>query len=126
MLYFCSNPENPKNGFTAKDYLNMAQTIAIALAVLTGTITAGMAYRSHQIKEVDSTNKRFNEAVNALVDENKYISMQGVRALERLARNAPNKHERQAVVRMLCDYLRDNRDGNLRKPLKALERHGTK
>ena len=110
VLHCFSNPENLIIGFTAKEYLSIAQTIAIALAVLTGAGTAGMAFRSHQIKEVDAINKRFNEAVTAMASDNKYISMQGIYALERLAKNAPNKHERQNVVRILCGYLREHRN----------------
>ena len=122
VLILCIKPEPPNVHLTSDDYLNIAQIVAYSLALVTGASAAAIAYRAHRIKEVDATNKRFNEAVRSLntpdkndeqgkiIEENISIRIEGVFALQRLAENAPSGKERQRVVDVLCQYLRYHRN----------------
>jgi uncharacterized protein YjbI with pentapeptide repeats len=98
---------------TAQDFQNVAQGIAIFLAVFTGTMAAAIGARSHSLKEVDKTNERFDNAVRSMCLEDKegenniYIRIQGVYALERLAFSGISKKERQRVVDILCTRFRE-------------------
>ncbi|HCC34851.1 MAG TPA: hypothetical protein DEQ02_04170 [Ruminococcaceae bacterium] len=97
-------------GFTTNDFLHMAQTISFCLAILTGAAAAAIGYRAHRIKEVDATNRRFNEAVRSMCNcDSQFVCIEGIYALERLAFNAPNEKERQRVMEVLCTWLRDER-----------------
>ena len=115
VLILCIKPEPPNANLTSGDYLNIAQIVAYSLALVTGASAAAIAYRAHRIKEVDATNKRFNEAVRSLNTKDKSgeanysIRLEGIYALQRLAENAPHDRERRRVMNVLCQYLRYNR-----------------
>jgi uncharacterized protein YjbI with pentapeptide repeats len=92
---------------SSEDFLNMAQTIAYALGLLTASAAAAIAYRSQRMKEVDTTNRRFKDAVTSLSKKDIFVRIEGIYSLERLAFNAPNANERQRVAEVLCAFLRE-------------------
>ena len=114
-LSFFAEPEQGY-GFTTRDYLHIAQTISLSLAIITGTAASAVGYRSHRIRETDATNKRFNEAVRSMCHkDDMFIRIEGIYALERLAFNALNKEEQQRVMEVLCKRLQQERPYPLEK-----------